>query len=590
VSGGIHYMISSLSIPYVDFAHGERLTYLLFLAPILFWVWRGRKKRRADWSALGQVTRPPKNSGWNWLAAIACLFIALAQPRWGRIGRAAAPGHDVVLVVDVSRSMAAEDATPNRLGRAVEEAESLLIALGKEQGDRVAVVAFAGEGELRCPLTEHLGAGRETLRELRPGDVQPGGSDFGQALTAAIAAFDQEDRAEGRSIVVFSDGESHDESWRDVAKRLEAIKIVVHGVAVGDSSRGHEIPVGPEGRPLKHNHEVVLSRRSDASLQQICKVTGGSFIPLGLSKGDLGELYRTRIAPAERRKRREEPATDRAERYPIFVAAALVCGLFGSFSGSRRRSLLAVLLLVVVGASPPSRSAKDAVDRGNAAFRSGKPNEALAAFEEAIALQSAAAVPRYNAGAILFQMARYDEAAERYREARERADAGLRTKIDYALGNTALAQGAVVEAIRHYDQCLASQVSGLEYDLVRTDAQQNRLFAVRHRPPGSGASDSEPSDGRDNSRRRNDPGDQQSKSAQDSSKDSPEADGSPPEGQSPAGKAAANRSRRGGAETRRNGDTPEERLAAALDAVREAEGQKLPDRPAPEVTGDRKDW
>ncbi len=108
-----------------------------------------------------------------WLLAIACLILAVAQPRWGRLGPAPAPGHDVVFLVDVSRSMGAEDAVPSRLGVALEYAEKLVDALGTGPDNRAAVVAFAGRGILRCPLTENLGAVIGALRRLRPEPYSP---------------------------------------------------------------------------------------------------------------------------------------------------------------------------------------------------------------------------------------------------------------------------------------------------------------------------------------------------------------------------------------------------------------------------------
>ena len=144
------------------------------------------------------------------VCCVACLIVAMAQPRWGRLAASPLPpGHDVVLMVDVSRSMGVEDAVPNRLAAAVEAAESLVNALAREATNRVAVVAFAGRGVLRCPLTENLGAVLDALHRLRPGAVRPGGTDLGAALDAAREAFGPEEHAEGRAIVVFSDGEDH---------------------------------------------------------------------------------------------------------------------------------------------------------------------------------------------------------------------------------------------------------------------------------------------------------------------------------------------------------------------------------------------
>ncbi len=114
------------------------------------------------WSALGQGGSPPTDGTNGWLAALICLIVALAQPRWGSgEGPPRPPGRDVVLLVDTSRSMGARDAVPNRLGVAVEGARSLVQSLKRSPGDRLAVVAFAGCGVVRCPLTEDTDAAIE---------------------------------------------------------------------------------------------------------------------------------------------------------------------------------------------------------------------------------------------------------------------------------------------------------------------------------------------------------------------------------------------------------------------------------------------
>src|SRR4051812_34397816 len=100
----------------LDFAHPERLWLLLTCPFLAFWTWRGTRRRASAWLALGRRGKPQPDGGWRWVAAIAVLILALAQPRWGRRpGADLPPGHDLVLSIDVSRSMAAEDAVPNRL-------------------------------------------------------------------------------------------------------------------------------------------------------------------------------------------------------------------------------------------------------------------------------------------------------------------------------------------------------------------------------------------------------------------------------------------------------------------------------------------
>ena len=395
-----------------------------------------------------------------------CLIFAMAQPRWGRLAAPPVPpGHDVVLMVDVSRSMGVEDAVPNRLAAAVEAAESLVNALAREPANRAAVVAFAGRGVLRCPLTENLGAVLAALHRLRPGAVRPGGTDLGAGLDTARDALGPEEHAEGRAIVIFSDGEDHLDRWSSRLGRLRQEDIVVHAVAIGDADQAHPVPDGKSGRPLLYHGEPVLSRRADSALETVALRTDGSIVRLGLASGDLGTLYQTKIEPAARRRRESTRLADRAERFPLFLIAALsflMAACWPARRGwgwpwtwhwywywhwGRRRSIrklgAASLLFTLAGLATGagdkpalirSKSAASAVEEGHAAYRLGRWDQALAAFDMAIQRAPALAVPRYNAAATLFQLGRYDEARQRYLEARERANAFLRTKIDFALG------------------------------------------------------------------------------------------------------------------------------------------------------------
>ncbi len=98
-------------------------------------------------------------------------------------------------------------------------------------------MAFAGRAVARCPLTDNLDAVLDSLGDLRPGMIEPGGTDLGAGLATALDAFDTDEHAEGRSIVVFSDGEDHADSWPSVVGRLVGAEVVVHVVAVGDPDK-----------------------------------------------------------------------------------------------------------------------------------------------------------------------------------------------------------------------------------------------------------------------------------------------------------------------------------------------------------------
>ena len=310
----------------MTFVHPERLWLLAAWALLALWAIRGRWRRRRGWAEAAQRGRPPREGALWWLVAIGCLIVALAQPKWGRLGPSLAPGHDVALLVDVSRSMGAEDAVPDRLGVAVEYAVKLVQALGEGPDNRAAVVAFAGRGVLRCPLTENLGAVVESLRRLRPGSVQPGGTDLGAGLDAALEALGSDEHAEGQSIVVLTDGEDLAARWKPRLDRLLRREVTLYAVTIGDAEQGHPVPSGSaDARPLVYQGKAVESRRSDTALREIAEQTKGLVIPLGVSSGDPSLLYRKQIEPSARRRARIPRASELAERFPVFLAAALSC-------------------------------------------------------------------------------------------------------------------------------------------------------------------------------------------------------------------------------------------------------------------------
>ncbi len=580
------------------FAHPGRLWLLSALAPLAGLVALGWRRRARDWAALAQSGRPPGDGAGSRLVAAALLIVAIAQPRWGRSpGAGPPPGHDVVLLVDVSRSMAAEDAVPDRLAAAIGAGSGLIRALAAEPGNRVAVVAFAARGVVRSGLTADLDAAAEALRSLRPGDVQPGGTDLGAALVAAAGAFDDEEHAEGRTIVVLSDGEDHAGSWAPAAGRLREAGIIVHSVAIGDPDRGHPIPGPGRDAPKKGRAPATVeTRRSDVALEAVARATRGAFVPIGLGPADLGALFRDRIAPTARRLRDDLRLPERVERFPAFAIAALGIGLAGSWPGpARRRGLrlsvtVAALVALSIGAGPGGATPSGLVAEGRTAYDSGRFAEALDAFRRAAALDPAAAVPRYDAAAALFQLRRHAEALARYEEARDRADGGLATRIDYAEGNALLALGDVPGAIARYDACVASTWPGPAFDAVRRDAATNRAFAASRsqppppepggnpRPPASNKPRPPPKRGADGKANADGP------ATSDPSGATP--DGGPSDAPGRRGPGGAG----GGGESPAPGASPDAQLDAALRDVGESRRLRPPDPPPAASAGSARDW
>ena len=394
-------------------------------------------------------------------------------------------------------------------------------------------------------------------------------------------------------------------------------------------TRRHPVPDGKTAQPLLYHGEPVLSRRVDSALEAIARRTDGSIVRLGLASGDLGTLYQTKIEPAARRRRESTRLADRAERFPLFLFAALTFLVAALLAGQPRMGLAVDMALELELAAfaaktwsgralahrwpawrpgpamrrrRSDRSRRPGRRAGQAAYGPGRWDQALAAFEAAIQRAPASAVPRYNAAATLFQLGRYDEARQLYLEARERAEPFLRTKIDYALGNTALAEGDIPGAIRSYDECVASTARGAALEAVRRDAAINRRFALEQPqslavPQDNNSGDQSKSQNPDRRRGPNRQGNGDDQSPEGEPESDPGKRRLEPGGAGGSRPSPLGRRRMGGAGGGRTappgarGDTPDDRLDAALEHIRAAQKRRLPDEDPPaSANDDRKDW
>ncbi len=580
-----------------------------------------RFRRRFGWRSIAQSGEPPTDGRLGWTLAVLILMVALARPQWGIVDSSKlAEGRDLVLLIDVSQSMAAEDVVPNRLGRSLEAALELVNAIGTEPGDRVGLVAFAGRGVVRCPITENLGAVIGALRALEPGMIDLPGTNLGAGLETALSLFDGPELEGGRALILISDGEDHKSPWLDRIEQLRASGVALHAVAVGDAKIPHEVLVTTEdGRskvPLRFKGAVVRSRRDDSALRALAIGTGGAFVPLGVSDGDLGQLFEEYIAPASRRFRESTGQQQRIDQFPLFLVVAMMVGVVGSWprrfrsSDWRRSRLLFLLTVLCLGASKEQRDARPvalAIGDGLQLYRDGDLEGALQRFQAAASIEPNAPLPHYNSASVLFQLGRFAESREAYIKASATADPSLQMKIDFGLGNVAVALREIPDAIQHYDSCVSSEVLGDDYDRIRSDALENRRFAERLTALGAETANDHEAGGQVSESTQ----DQESRPAPD---DAPQGN---PEGQSPVttapemeeprtvdpidsresesrGSSSTESTQGFGSESQRapaRGQSPEERLSEALDAIREARERRPRDRPPPaDSSGEQRPW
>jgi Ca-activated chloride channel family protein len=230
---------------------------------------------------------------------------------------------EVMVVLDVSNSMLAEDAAPSRLERAKAELRDLLREL---RGHRVGLIAFAGRAAVLCPLTTDQGFFRLVLDGVSTRSVTRGGTRIGDAIRRAVAGMTP--GAGAKAIVLVTDGEDHESYPLEAAK--EARQAGVRIIAIGfGAEAGAEVPVTDartgERAPLRDRAgNVVRSRLDGAMLREVALATEGVYVPAGTGVLDLESIARAHIDPLIRRSDGASAVrVVRAERYPPLVAAAL---------------------------------------------------------------------------------------------------------------------------------------------------------------------------------------------------------------------------------------------------------------------------
>ena len=276
---------------------------------LLFYLFAFRERKRALKQFAGELTprllvgvSPVKQTLKPVLLLVALFFmiLALCEPKWGfHIEEIKRRGVDLVIALDVSKSMLAEDLKPNRLTRARLEIESLLNRL---PGDRVAFLVFAGSSYIQCPLTLDYGTVKLFLEDVTVESIPRGGTDIGGALRKAIEAFEGEEGGD-RVILLLTDGEDHGGILEGALKEAKEKEIKIYPVGIG-KQEGAPIPVQGEGGQVQYLRDrsggVVLSKLDVGFLERIASATGGRGGVIGSGDFSLEELYEKSIARLEK--------------------------------------------------------------------------------------------------------------------------------------------------------------------------------------------------------------------------------------------------------------------------------------------------
>ena len=327
------------------FANSEYL-YLLLLIPLLalFYALVARRRRHllAKFGNLELLKglMPDFSRGrlrlkfTLYLLAFTCVVLAAARPQFGsKLREEKAKGVEMMLVVDVSNSMLAEDFEPNRLERTKYAIGKLFEGL---QQERVGLVAFAGEPKVQLPITSDYRMAQAFAKRLSPTLVGEQGTAIGKALQLATLSFSSQSE-QSRVIVLITDGENHEDDAIEAARIAKAQGIRIYTIGIGT----------PEGAPIKingefvkdENGEMVVSKLNEQMLEQIATSTEGAYVRATKQSIGLDEIVKS-INEMEKSELSTIRYEEYNEQYQYLLAVALVLLLLDNFILSRRNPRL----------------------------------------------------------------------------------------------------------------------------------------------------------------------------------------------------------------------------------------------------------
>lgn len=270
------------------------------------------------------------------LLALALIVLALARPQQNpRTVDVTLRGRDIVILIDCSKSMLATDVAPSRLDRAKIWINDLVNSV---QGDRVALVAFAGVAVVKCPLTLDYAFFRMTLDELSPSSVPRGGTLIGDAIRKTLAeVFDSSSRH--RDIVLITDGEDHESFPAEAAAQAANDNVRIIAIGIGSETEGALLPEGDSGGggTMKHDGHQVRSKMDASTLARVAGASkGGVFLNVGTGTVDLEKVYEDLIAGEEKSEFASKAIVRYEERFQWLLGAALVLLVLESVVSIRR--------------------------------------------------------------------------------------------------------------------------------------------------------------------------------------------------------------------------------------------------------------
>jgi Ca-activated chloride channel family protein len=319
---------------------------LIPLLALFFWyAFRSKKKaleRFGKTELIQKLTRSVSRKRQVWkvifiVLAFLFLVLAFARPQLGtKLRTVQREGQDILIALDVSLSMLAEDIKPNRLEKAKHEIASLI---DKMQGDRVGLIAFAGKAFIQCPLTLDYGAAKMFLDIMDEDLIPVPGTAIGEAIQKAVTAFVEKERKH-KILILITDGEDHVGKPVEMAAAASKEGVVIYCVGIG-SSKGVPIPLVNDrgqrtGFKKNESGEVVMTKLDELTLEKIALETGGKYYRASPGEVELDRIYED-IGNMEKKTLSSQQYAQFEDRFQVLLGFVLFFLVLETLIPERKR-------------------------------------------------------------------------------------------------------------------------------------------------------------------------------------------------------------------------------------------------------------
>ena len=464
-----------------------QLLWALLLIPVLVGVYfYARRKKQLAFKKIGDealvkelTASYNRSSFWKKfvlvITAMALILVSIANLRSQEgAQKISRNGIDVMIALDVSKSMLAKDIQPNRLERAKQLLNRLI---DKMSNDRIGIVVFAGKAYLQMPLTADHSAAKMYLSAATPETVPTQGTVIGDALKMCFASFNAKEK-KYKAVILISDGEDHDENALKIAEQMAGEGVSINTVGIG-SPQGAPI-MDETTNELKKDAEgnTVITKLNEEELQSIAEKGNGTYQLFTNTDAAVAGIY-DQLATMDRRTVTDDSLVNWKSWFQYLLGAALLLLIIELFISEiksvsiKKMKIAATIFLSLLSFSSVAQNEKEVLKKGNEEYKKADYSAAAATYGEVVKKNDANSTAQYNLGNALYKSDKKEDALAAYEKAQSQMkDYGERSNALYN-------KGVVLQNDKKTEDCIAAYKNALKLNPNNEDARHNLQLALK---------------------------------------------------------------------------------------------------------------